>query len=170
MQSTEAVAILGFVLIILGLIGSVVPILPGPFIIWLGALLWAWGDGFVRIGWPLLTVLFLLAIFAWASDVLINMMLSRKAGASWRAIGGSIVGGLIGGFVLSGVFPVVGSLVGALAGAPAGAFLVEYMSTRNSAAAFVAVRAYIGSMLIASLLEVIIAVAMVSLFAWQAFL
>lgn len=163
-------SIAGYVLIILGLIGSVVPILPGPFIIWLGALIWAWGDGFTRIGWPVLTLLFVLAMFAWASDVLINLLVSRKAGASWRAILAAIVGGILGGVLLSGLVPVVGSLVGALVGALAGTFAVEYFNTRSTEAAFNAMRAYVGSMIVASILEVITAVIMVSLFAWQAFL
>ena len=170
MESWNLPAIAGYALIILGLIGSVVPILPGPFIIWLGALIWAWGDGFTRIGWPMLVLLLLLAMFAWASDVLINLLVSRKAGASWRAIFGAIVGGILGGVLLSGILPVVGSLVGALVGALAGTFAVEYLNTGDTQAAFTAMRAYVGSMIIASILEVIIAIAMVSLFAWQAFL
>ncbi len=165
-----AAAVLGYVLIVVGLIGAVVPILPGPMIIWLGALVWAWGDGFDRIGWPTLLILLVLALGAWASDFLLNMLVSRRAGASWQAIAAAIVGGLAGGLLLSGVVPVLGSLVGAVLGALAGTYVVEYAHTRDSGAALTAMRAYVGSMLLASLLEVIIAVVMVSLFAWQAFL
>lgn len=170
MELANGLAIGGYLLIILGMIGAVVPILPGPFIIWLGALLWAWGDGFTRIGWPTLIVLLVLAALAWAGDFLINMLISRRAGASWKAIGGAILGGIAGGFLLSGVVPLLGSLVGAVIGALVGTFVVEYLNTRDSKAALTAMRAYTGSMLLASVLEVIIAVVMVSLFAWQAFL
>lgn len=154
---------------ILGLIGAVVPLLPGPMIIWAGALVWAWADGFERLGWPMLLLLLLLALVAWASDFLINILISRRSGASWKAIFGSIVGGLVGGIALSGLFPVAGSLLGALLGAVLGAFAVEYWNTRNPQTAFVAVRAYIGSVLLASLVEIAISVTMVGLFAWQAF-
>lgn len=162
-------AIAGYVLMLLGLIGAVVPLLPGPMIIWAGALVWAWGDGFVRLGWPTLLLLLLLALVAWASDFLINMLVSRRAGASWKAIAGSIVGGLLGGIALSGLIPVAGSLLGALIGAVAGAFAVEYWNTRNLQTAFVAVRAYMGSVLLASLVEIAISVTMIGLFAFQAF-
>jgi uncharacterized protein YqgC (DUF456 family) len=48
---------LGVVLLFLGLAGSILPILPGPFLIWLGALIWAWGNDFQKVGWPLLIFL-----------------------------------------------------------------------------------------------------------------
>ena len=147
----SAISIAGYLLIILGLIGAVVPLLPGPIIIWLGALLWAWGDGFVRVGWPTLTLLLLLALLAWASDFLLTMMIGRKSGASWRAIGGAIVGGIVGGLLLSGIVPIIGSLVGAILGALTGAFVVEYSATRSNEAALRAMKAYLGSMLLAGL-------------------
>ncbi len=165
----SAISIAGYLLIILGLIGAVVPLLPGPIIIWLGALLWAWGDGFVRVGWPTLSLLLLLALLGWASDFLLTMMIGRKSGASWRAIGGAIVGGIVGGLLLSGIVPIIGSLVGAILGALTGAFVVEYSATRSNEAALRAMKAYLGSMALAALVEVLITVAMVSIFAWQAF-
>ncbi len=110
------VSVAGYVLIVLGLIGAVVPLLPGPLLIWIGAFVWAWGDGFVHVGWPTLIALLLLALFAWASDFLLTMLVGRKAGASWRAIFGAIVGGIVGGILLSGFVPIIGSLVGAILG------------------------------------------------------
>lgn len=163
-------ALAGYLLMLLGLIGAVVPLLPGPFLIWVGALVWAWGDGFARVGWPMLTLLLVLALVAWASDFLINMLISRRAGASWKSIFGSIVGGVVGGIALNGLIPIAGSLVGAILGAVAGAWLVEYWNTRSSSAAFTAVRAYMGSVLLASLIEIAISVSMIGLFAWRAFL
>jgi uncharacterized protein YqgC (DUF456 family) len=163
-------AIAGYILIVLGLIGSVVPLLPGPMVIWMGILMWAWGDAFERIGWGLLTLLLLLALVAWASDFLINMLVSRKAGASWAAIFASIAGGIVGGLALNGVIPILGSLLGAAIGAIGGMFAVEYWRTREWRKAGVAVRSYLGSMVIASMIEIAIAVTMVGLFAWRAFL
>lgn len=165
----SATSIAGYLLIILGLVGAVVPLLPGPFLIWLGALVWAWGDGFARVGWPTLIILLLLALLAWAADFLLTMLIGRKAGASWRAIGGAIVGGIVGGLMLSGLVPIIGSLVGAILGALAGTFLVEYSATHSSEAALRAMKAYIGSMALAAGVEILITVAMVSIFAWQAF-
>ncbi|MEZ4581028.1 MAG: DUF456 domain-containing protein [Caldilineaceae bacterium] len=104
----------GSALVVLGFIGTVLPIVPGPIIIWLGAFVWAWGDGFQRIGWPTLAVLGLLAVLAWGMDFFLTAVVSRRAGASWQAIGGAIVGGLLGGMLLSGTPPILGSIIGAL--------------------------------------------------------
>lgn len=163
------VYIAGYILIILGLIGAVVPLMPGPILIWIGALVWAWGDGFARVGWPTLIILLLFALLAWASDFLLTILVGRKSGASWRAIMGAIVGGLVGGVLLSGVVPIVGSLVGAVLGALTGTFAAEYSISRNGEAALKAMKAYIGSMALAALVEVMMSVAMISIFAWQAF-
>lgn len=165
-------AILAYILIILGVIGSVVPIMPGPLIIWLGAFVWGWNNGFERIGAPTLIFLLLLALLAWVSDFMINTIISRRAGASWKAIFGSIIGGILGGVLLSGLIPVpiLGSLIGALLGAVGGAFAVEYLEKRDTGAAFTAIKAYLGSMLLASVVEVMIALTMVFIFVWQAFL
>jgi len=165
----SALSIAGYLLIILGLVGSVVPLMPGPILIWVGALVWAWGDGFARVGWPTLTLLLLLALLAWAGDFLMTMVVGRKAGASWRSIGAAIVGGIVGGLLLSGIVPIIGSLVGALLGALSGMYLMEYNITRSSEAAVRAMKAYLGSMALAALLDMIITIAMISIFAWQAF-
>ncbi len=161
---------LGFALLFLGLVGAVLPMLPGPFLIWLGALLWAWGDGFERVGWPTLIVLGALTLIAWSSDLFLNAVVSRRAGASWKSIGGAIVGGIAGGLLLSGWIPVLGTLLGAAAGGVAGMWAVEYLDKRNFRAARAAVRAYLASMALAAALEVTLAIVMIGIFVWQAFL
>ena len=166
------VAVVAYILIILGVIGSVVPLLPGPLIIWIGALVWAWDNDFARVGVPTLAFLLILALVAWTSDFFINTILSRRAGASWKSIFGSILGGILGGILLSGLIPVpiFGSLIGATIGALVGAFVVEYLDKRDTTAAFTAMKSYIGSVALASIVEIVIAMTMVFIFAWQAFL
>ena len=160
----------GIVLLALGLVGSVLPIVPGPFLIWLGAFVWAWGDDFERVGWPVLILLGLMALVAWASDLFLNAVISRRAGASWKSIGGAIVGGLAGGLLLSVPVPIVGTLIGAAIGAVAGMWLVEYLDKRSVPAAWRAVRAYLASMALAAALEVALSLSMLAIFVWQAFL
>ncbi len=71
----------GLLLLLVGLAGSVIPVLPGPLFIWLGALLWAWGDGF-GVGWPTLVVLGLLALLSWATTC--SKLGDRATPASWK--------------------------------------------------------------------------------------
>ncbi len=156
----------GYALVTLGVIGVILPLVPGPLLIWLGALVWAWGDGFERINWVVLTILGALAVLAWASDLLFTTALSRRAGVSWKAIGGAIVGGLAGGLLLAGI-PVVGTIGGALVGAMLGALLMEWFDKRNLRRALRATWSYLIGSLAASALEILIAVVMVIIFFWR---
>jgi uncharacterized protein YqgC (DUF456 family) len=159
---------IGYALVVLGLIGSVLPVLPGPILIWLGVVLWAWGDGFNEINWWIIGILGVLAALAWASDLFFTTTLSRRAGVSWRAIGGALICGILGGIFLSGL-PVIGTLFGALVGALLGMLVIERYLKGNWNQAWEAVRAYFTASLVSTVFEVIVAVLMVGIFVWRAF-
>ena len=165
---TTIFSALGYLLIFLGLVGSVVPLLPGPAFIWLGVFIWAWNDNFVHIGWPTLLVLGVLTLIAWGVDIAFSLISSRKAGAGWLSIGVSILTGIGGGILLSFI-PVVGSILGAIGGAIAGLWFMEYRSKGDRALATQAVRGYIGGVLVSMAMELGMALLMILIFAWQAF-
>ena len=48
-DTTQWWFVLAYGLIVFGLVGAVVPVLPGPMLIWLGAFIFAWADGFARL-------------------------------------------------------------------------------------------------------------------------
>ncbi len=162
--------ILAYGLIFLGLVGSLVPLLPGPVLIWLGTLLWAIADQFRAVGWPTLVVLALLGTLAWSSDWVVIVFGVRRTGASWKTVLGAIVFGILGGVLFSGVPPLIGSIVGTVIGAVFGILLVEYLQKRNWELAFRAGKGYILGYLAANLLEFLLALLMIAIFAWQAFL
>ena len=162
-------AAIGYVFIFLGLVGAVVPVLPGPVFIWIGAFVWAWGDGFVRIGWPTLLLLGVLTVIAWGTDLVLTTLSSRRSGTGWRSIGVAILGGIAGAAVLS-IVPVIGTLLGAILGAVTALWTMEYQEKGDREAATRAVRAYIGGYLLAMLVELGIALLMVAIFASQVFL
>ncbi|MCX6018998.1 MAG: DUF456 domain-containing protein, partial [Chloroflexi bacterium] len=93
----------------MGLLGSLIPVLPGPILILAGAFVIAAGDGFERIGWPILGVLVLFTALSWGAELVITTIFTRRAGATWRTVVGAIVGGLAGGVVLSAIFSVFGA-------------------------------------------------------------
>lgn len=161
-------SVIAALLIVVGLAGSVIPVLPGPFLIWLGALVYAWAGGFTDIGWFTLTVLFVLAVISWGSDLFLSTVMSRRAGASWKAILGAIAGGLVGAALLSGV-PILGTILGALLGAVAGMWAVEYWQKGSREAATNAVQAYLSSVLVAALVEMVIALIMVGIIVMHVF-
>lgn len=167
MTPSILLAILGLILIALGLIGTILPILPGLPLIWAGALLWAWADGFQQVGWPTLIVLAVIAVAGWGVSLLVTPVISRRAGVSWRAIGGALVGGLLGGIFLS-VLPVIGTLFGALLGAILGMWFVEYQIRGDEQAATAAVRAYLSGVAVTTALNLVLALLMIAIFLWQA--
>ncbi len=161
-------AILGLILIGLGFIGIILPILPGLLLVWAGAFVWAWGNDFQQVGWPTLIVLAIFVVLGGALDLFLASAVSRRAGVSWRAIGGAILGGLLGGIFLSWI-PILGTLAGALIGAVAGMWLVEFRIRGDEAAATSAVRAYLSGVAFATILNLFLAFIMLVIFLWQAF-
>ena len=136
---------ISYLLIVLGVVGAMVPVLPGPPFIWLGVLVWAWADDFARIGWPTLLFLALLTVIAWGADLALSFISSRRSGAGWRSIGVSILGGLVGAILLSSI-PVVGTFVGAAVGSISALWLMEYRRAQRSSAASASASGEAGSL------------------------
>ncbi len=102
-------------LVVAGLVGVVVPVLPGPLLIFAGLLLAAWADGFAHVGPYTLTLLGALAALAYVVDFAAGALGAKGLGASWYAVGGAAIGAVVGlPFGLVGI--LAGPLVGAVAG------------------------------------------------------
>ena len=100
-----------------GVIGTVLPALPGSPLIFLGALLVAWWQDFSVIGWVPLSILGALALFSVAVDYVSSALGAKRAGASAVALAGAFIGSFMGFFIgLPGI--VLGPFIGALIGAP----------------------------------------------------
>ena len=107
--------LLSIALIVLGVIGTVLPALPGTLLVLAGIVLGAWIDGFSRVGYGVLSVVAGLAVLAWVLDYVAGLLGARKAGASRQAIIGAALGTVAGLFMgLVGVLfmPLVGAAVG----------------------------------------------------------
>ena len=89
---------LAVVLILIGAAGTVLPALPGPPLILLGALLAAWIDGFEKISGLTCAILSALTLMAMAVDFLASSIGAQRAGASRQALIGSAIGTLLGIF------------------------------------------------------------------------
>src|SRR5262245_27579816 len=98
-----------------GLIGTVVPALPGTTIILAAAILHRVMLPDKSIGWPTIVVLVLLTLASYALDVLAGYFGARYFGATKWGTFGAVLGALVGLFFgLIGLFigPVVGAIVG----------------------------------------------------------
>src|SRR3712207_358450 len=91
-----------------GVLGALLPLIPGPPIVWLGALYYGWRTDWIDVGWPSLTLLAVLAIVGGTADVWMGYLGASKGGASGWATIASMVGGIVGFFILS----VPGAIVG----------------------------------------------------------
>lgn len=75
-----ALWILAFALIAVGLVGTVMPALPGPPLVLLGILLAAWIDRFAKISGLVCAVISVLALAAIAIDWIAGAMGARRVG------------------------------------------------------------------------------------------
>lgn len=142
-------------LIVAGLAGTVLPLLPGTLLVWAGILLGAWIDDFARVGTWTVVFITVLAMVAWALDFVAGMLGAKRAGASKLALVGAAVGTVVGLFM-----GLVGVLFMPLVGAAIGEFLAQQDQQR---AAKVAMATWIGLML-GMVAKVVISCVMVGVF------
>jgi uncharacterized protein YqgC (DUF456 family) len=109
--------VLAVAMVIVGLVGVVMPALPGHMMILAGLVLGAWVDGFSRVGVPTLVAIGALALASYVIDFVAVMLGARHLGASARAMTGAALGTLLGLFAgLPGVIlgPFLGAVLGEL--------------------------------------------------------
>ena len=119
MTGNEAVLLWALValLVLVGLAGTMLPVLPGVPLVFVGLLVAAWIGDFQKIGWPTLTILATLTLLAVAADLVAALFGAKRAGASRLALLGAAIGSIIGLFFgLVGIFvlPFVGAVIGEL--------------------------------------------------------
>jgi uncharacterized protein YqgC (DUF456 family) len=106
---------LAVALVIVGLIGIVMPALPGHLLVFGGLVLAAWAGDFQRVGIATLVVIGLLAAASYGVDFAAAALGAKHLGASKRAMAGAALGTLLGLFLgLPGV--IVGPFIGAMVG------------------------------------------------------
>jgi len=118
--------ILAVLLVIVGVAGIVLPALPGVVLVFVGLVLAAWAEGFQVVGWGTISILAGLMVLALLSDVLATTLGVKRAGASRKALVGSLIGTIVGLF-----FGFVGIIIGPFVGAAVG----EYVERRDVAQA-----------------------------------
>lgn len=109
-------------LVAAGIVGAVLPLLPGAPLVFLGLLVGARIDGFQRVGVVTLVLLALLTLGSFAIELWAARHGARRVGASGLAVFGAVVGGVVGLFF---------SLPGVVLGPFLGAFAGEYLARRN---------------------------------------
>ena len=161
---------------IVGVIGAVVPVIPGPSLILGSILVWIVLQGVGNVSWTPLIAIFVILILSAGVQVLAGYWGAKQAGASkWGQIG-ALVGLGLGFFGLLPALPVGGPLIGILFGLLIGAFIGEFLYRKDlefAARVNVAFKAGIGIVLgslVGNLIEGLLALLAVIIFVattWQ---
>ena len=119
--------LLGLVLVLLGVIGSFLPVLPGPLTGWFGLLLLHL-TSVVPLNWTFLGITLAVAILIWILDYIIPAIGTKKFGGSKYGVYGTTIGLIIGLFT-----PIpFGILIGAFLGAFIGELLYDSKDTQRA--------------------------------------
>lgn len=147
------------VLFIIGIVGIVVPLLPGILLIWGGILFYALAvDDFTAISPWLFVLITIIGIAAGTADLWLSLFGAKRTGASWKTLLLGLVGAIVGTFVLP--MPLLGTIVGYAAGV----LLGEFVRLRDWRAAF---RAGIGGVVgwgVGTALQLVGGLLMIALF------
>jgi uncharacterized protein YqgC (DUF456 family) len=117
MELTILWYVIAGVLIAIGLVGTVLPILPGVPIMFAGMWLAAWAGHYERVGIAILILLGILAAISIALDFIAGALGAKRVGASARAQWGAFFGAVVGIFFgIPGLIlgPFIGAVIGQL--------------------------------------------------------
>lgn len=155
-MGTTLLIILCSVLMVVGLLGVVLPVLPGIPLAWLGLFIYALGTGFERISIATVVVFFILMILTLILDFAAPMLGARKYQASKYGVFGAFLGFTVGIFVFGFWGIILGPFVGA--------FLGELIARRKPKRALVsALGAFLG-FITGILFKIIVILVMIGFF------
>ena len=114
-------------LVVVGLVGIVVPVLPGLLLVLAGVLLWALTDGSTT-AWVVFGLSVLVAALGYVLQYTLPGRRMRERGVTGSTLALAVVFGIVGFFVI----PVIGAIIGFVLGI----FVVETGRTRDRAQAW----------------------------------
>lgn len=108
-----------YLLMLVGLAGCILPMLPGTPLVFAGIYIYAWLTGFTIISRNLIIIFLILTVISVVIEYISSSIGSKKLGASKLGFIGAFVGAIIGVF-----FVPWGLIIGPLAGALIGELIV----------------------------------------------
>ena len=151
--------IVGFLLAITGIIGSILPILPGPILGWFGLLL-LYLTKIVPINYTLLGITLVVAIAVLVLDYVIPSVGTKKFGGTKFGVIGTTIGLILGIFF----FPPIGLIVGPFVGAFIGE--IVFNKTKGPQALKSALGSFLG-FLASTIMKLTISLVFLGIFIWE---
>lgn len=147
-------------LMLVGVVGTVVPALPGAVFVFAGVVLGAWIDDFTRVGSGTIIFSAVLTVLAWVADYLSAVLGAKRLGASREAVLGALIGtgaGIFTGLVGIIFLPLVGAAIG------------EFIAVRNvTRAGSVGIATWIG-LLVGTAVKIALCFVMIGVFIFALF-
>ena len=110
-------------LVVVGIAGTVLPMLPGVPLVFAGLLLAAWHSGFDQVSILTIVVIGVITAMAWVVDFFASIVTAKKVGASKYALWGAGIGAVLG---------IAGGIVGLIVGPAIGAIVGELITHKNT--------------------------------------
>jgi uncharacterized protein YqgC (DUF456 family) len=149
---TVIIGIISGAIILVGAAGTLLPLLPGPPLSFVGLLIYAWYTGFEVITWPWLLAWGILTLLTFGLDFLGPALGAKNYKSSALGIWGSIIGGFAGTFTMGPIGVIVGPFLGG--------FIGEYLAVRDHVHAFKAAWGAFAGMMIGNVIKVLIVLSM----------
>jgi uncharacterized protein YqgC (DUF456 family) len=147
--------------ILVGVVGTVVPILPGMLLVWFTVLVYAWRTGFEAVGWPSLIFITIIALVTGLSNVWLPLLGAQKTGAAKRALVLGVVGAVVGTFIIP--IPILGTVIGYAIGV----FLGEFIKVRDWRLALKASLGGVAGWGVSTIVEIVGALLILAIFVVQ---
>jgi uncharacterized protein YqgC (DUF456 family) len=153
------ILVVTFILMFIGLLGSVLPVVPGAPLILAGALIYGWYTGFATVTWGVLLALLVLTLLSYFLEFFASVLGVKKMGGSGWGMAGALLGMIVG--------TVMGGLFGLLIGPFVGAFLFELAKQRDPQASLKSGVGTLVGFLAGTIGKLIIAVIMITIFLFK---
>jgi len=154
---------------LVGLLGVILPAVPGVGLIWIVILVYAIAERFATVGPFSFVILTILGAVGVTADIWVSQTTGKLSGASWQALLAGLGLGAVG-FVAGLIFGAVGAVPGGILGALAGILLVEYNHRKDWKLAAQAGAGWLLGCLVSGAIQFVISLIMIAIFVWQALL
>ena len=149
-----------------GLLGVILPLVPGVGFIWLVTLVYAIAERFATIDPFTFFVLTLLGAIGVSADLWMTQVGAKLGGASvWSLLAGLALGAI--GAVIGAIFLGIGAVVGAFVGAIAGVILAEWYHRKDWNEAIKAGGGWLVGCTLSGGVQFLIGILMILIFVWQ---